>query len=388
MKAAQQDSAHCVIVLLDTPGGLDSSMRKIIEALMGADIPTVVYVSPMGARAASAGVYISASANVLAMAPGTNIGAAHPVGIGGELEGTIADKVTNDAMAYVKAIAEARNRNAEWLQDAVLKSVSASAEEAVELGVADMMADNLQDLLVKLDGLTVTVGSEDVILRTASAPVRQIGMNFGERFLDILADPNIAYILMSIGGLAIIIELLHFGLIVPGIIGVVCLVLAFFSFGSLPVNWAGLALIGVALALFIMALMVPGFGAPEIGALVCFVLGSLFLFTGAGPSLPEVRVSRWLITGLGAAAGAVGAYVFYTIAWSQRGTSVSNTASLVGQRGMVKSRLAPTGTVQVASELWSAVSEGSEAIEEDEEVEVVYTEGVILRVRKIKRNGM
>ena len=387
VEAAQRDGAHCVVVLLDTPGGLDSSMRKIVEALMGAEMPTIVYVSPQGARAASAGVFISAAANVLAMAPGTNIGAAHPVGMGGELEGTMADKVTNDAAAYVRAIAAARNRNPDWLEDAVRKSVSASAEEAIELGVADLMANDLHDLLVRIDGLEVTVDSETVTLRTASAPTHRIGMNFGERFLDVLADPNIAFLLLSIGGLAVMIELLHFGLIVPGVIGVICLVLGFLSLGSLPINWAGLALMGAALALFVTALMVPGFGAPEIGAVICLVLGSLFLFTGASPTLPEVRVSRWLIVALGSAAAAVGGYVFYTIAWSQRGARASGPNVLIGQTGVVKSRLAPTGTVQAVSEVWSAVSEGGEVIEAGEEVVILSVEGLTLRVRKIKQDG-
>ena len=387
VEAAQRDGAHCVVVLLDTPGGLDSSMRKIVEALMGADVPTVVYVSPQGARAASAGVFISAAANVLAMAPGTNIGAAHPVGVGGEMTETMEEKVVNDAVAYVRAIAEARERNADWLEDAVRKSVSASAQEAIDLGVADLMANDLQDLLARIDGMSVTVDSETVTLRTASAPTHRIGMNFGERFLDVLADPNIALLLLSIGSLAVTIELLHFGLIVPGVIGVICLVLGFLALCMLPVNWAGLALMGAALALFVVALMAPGFGAPEIGALVCFVLGSLFLFTGTSPTLPEVRVSRWLIVGLGAAVAAVGGYVFYTIAWSRREAPVSSTAALVGQTGVVKSRLAPTGTVQAASEVWSAVSEGGEVIEAGEEVVILSVEGLTVRVRKTKPDG-
>lgn len=382
VRIAEKEGGECVIVLLDTPGGLDSSMRKIVKALMEAELPTVVYVFPKGARAASAGVFIGASANVLAMAPGTNIGAAHPVALGGELPETVEEKVTSDAAAYIKAIAEERGRNADWLQDAVRKSVSASATEAVDLGVADLMAEDLSGLLTKLDGMTVTVGSAAVTLDTASARTESIGMNFVERLLHVLADPNIAYVLISIGMFAIVIELLHFGLIVPGVVGVLCLVLAFFSFGSLPVNWAGLALIVAAFVLFIVALIEPGFGVPEVCGIICFILGSLFLYSGAGPSVPRVIVSPWLIAGIGVVMAALTGYVFYTIAVSRRGVPATRTTTLIGQVGFVKSRLAPTGTVQVASELWSAISEGEEVIEEGEEIEVVAMEGVTLRVRR------
>ena len=382
VQAAEKDGAECLVVLLDTPGGLDTSMRGIVQALLEARIPTVTYVWPKGARAASAGVFIASAANVLAMAPGTNIGAAHPVALEGELTETMAEKATSDAAAYIKSIAEERGRNASWLQDAVRKSVSASASEAVELGVADLMADDLSSLLMKLDGKALTIDSAPVTIHTGSASLRQIDMNFVERFLNVLADPNIAYVLLSIGTLGIIIELLHFGLIVPGVVGVVCLVLAFLSFGSLPLNWAGLALIAMAFLLFIVALIMPGFGVPEVGGIICFILGSLFLFGRAEPSLPEVRVSRWLIGGMGAVMSALAVYVFYTIAMSRRGVPVMGPATLVGQVGVAKSRLGPGGTVQVASELWSAVSEGEEVIEDGEEVEVTAVDGLRLRVRK------
>jgi len=273
----------------------------------------------------------------------------------------------------------------DWLQDAVRKSISASADEAVDLGVADLVAEDLSSLLTELDGMTFTIDSATVTLHTSSASVRQIGMNFVERFLHILADPNIAYVLMSIGTLGIMIELLHFGLIAPGVIGVVCLVLAFLSFGSLPLNWAGLALIALAILLFIVALIMPGFGVPEVGGTICFILGSLFLFGGAEPSLPEVRVSRWLVAGTGAVMAALAGYIFYTIAMSRRGVPTTGPATLIGQVGVVTSRLSPSGTVQVASELWSAMADGEEVIEDGEEVEVLAVEGVRLRVRKAAR---
>ena len=383
VKAAENNDAKCLVVLLDTPGGLDTSMRRIVEALLGAKMPTVVYVSPKGARAASAGVFIASAANVLAMAPGTNIGAAHPVALEGELTETMAEKATSDAAAYIKSIAEERGRNAAWLQDAVRKSVSASASEAVDLGVADLVVDDLSSLLTKLDGKAFTIDSAAVTLETSSAALRQVGMNFVESFLHVLADPNIAYVLLSIGTLGIIIELIHFGLIVPGVVGVVCLVLAFLSLGSLPLNWAGLALIGMAFLLFIVALIMPGFGVPEVGGIICFILGSLFLFGRAGPTLPEVRVSRWLIAVIGSVVVGLAAYAFYTISMSRRGVPAMASATLVGQVGVAKSRLGPSGTVQVASELWSAVSDGEEVIKAGDEVEIVAVEGVRLRVRKV-----
>ena len=244
------------------------------------------------------------------------------------------------------------------------------------------MADDLSNLLIKLDGKAFTIDSATVTLQTSSVVVQRINMNLVERFLYILADPNIAYVLLSIGTLGITIELLHFGLVAPGVIGVVCLVLAFLSLGSLPLNWAGLALIGLAFLLFVVALIVPGFGVPEVSGIICFVLGSLFLFGGTGPSLPEVRVSRWLIAGMGSVMVVLAGYMFYTIAVSRRGVATTSTAALIGQVGEVTSTLNPIGTVQVASELWSAVSDGEEVIEDGAEVEVMAVEGVRLRVRK------
>ena len=382
VKAAEETGATCLVLLLDTPGGLDSSMRRIVEALLEAKMPTVVYVWPKGARAASAGVFIASAANVLAMAPGTSIGAAHPVALEGELTETMAEKATSDAAAYIKSIAEERGRNADWLQDAVRKSVSASANEAVELGVADLVADDLSNLLIKLEGQAFTIDSATVTLQTSAAVLRQLDMNFVERFLHILADPNIAYVLLSIGTLGIMIELLHFGLVAPGVIGVVCLVLAFLSFGSLPLNWAGLALVGMAFLLFVVALIMPGFGVPEVGGIICFILGSFFLFGEAGPTLPEVRVSRWLIAGMGSVMVALAGYMFYTIGMSRRGVPAMASTTIVGQVGVARSRLGPSGTVQVASELWSAVSDGEEVIEDGAEVEVTAVEGLRLRVRK------
>lgn len=381
VRAAEKDGAQCVVLLLDTPGGLDSSMRKIVEALLGAEIPTVVYVSPKGARAASAGVFIAASANVLAMAPGTNIGAAHPVGLGGELPETIAAKATNDAAAYIKSIAEERGRNADWLQKAVRESVSVSASEAVELGVADLMVGDLPSLMAELNGRTFTIDSATVTLQTSSAHLKRIDMNFLERFLYILANPDLAQVLLSIGMLGIIIELLHFGLIVPGFVGVVSLVLAYFSLGSLPLNWAGLILIALAFLLFVVAAIMPGHAVPEVGGIISFVLGSLFLFTSSGPSLPEVQVSRWLIGLIGGVMAALAGYVFFAIAGARRAISGSAMVTPVGQVGVTTSQLTPAGTVQVASELWSAIAE-EEVIGAGEQVEILAVEGLRLRVRK------
>ncbi len=382
VRAAESKGAECLVVLLDTPGGLDTAMRGIVEALLGAKMPTVVYVSPKGARAASAGVFIASAANVLAMAPGTSIGAAHPVALEGELTETMEEKVTSDAAAYIRSIAEARGRNVEWLQDAVRKSVSASANEAVDLGVADLVADDVASLLTMLDGKSFTIDSTVVTLETGAASLRRMDMNFVERFLHVLADPNIAYVLLSIGTLGIMIELLHFGLIAPGVIGVVCLVLAFLSFGSLPLNWAGLALVGMAFLLFVVALIMPGFGVPEVGGIICFILGSFFLFGEAGPTLPEVRVSRWLIGAMGALMSALAGYAVYTITMSRRGVPAMASTTIVGQVGVARSRLNPSGTVQLASELWSAISDREEVIEDGEEVEVTAVEGLRLRVRK------
>ena len=382
---AEMDQARCIIIELDTPGGLDTSMRRIVQKILNARIPVIVYVAPSGARAASAGVFITAAANIAAMAPGTNLGAAHPVGTEGELPETLSEKATNDAAAYIKSIAEERGRNAEWLQDAVRRSVSAPAREALELGVVDLIAPSLEELLREVDGRSVNTVIGESILDTKSVKIFRTDMNFAERLLHIIVDPNIAYVLLSLGTLGILIEFFHPGAIFPGAAGAICLILAFVAFGSLPLNWAGAGLILLAGVLIALELVVPGFGALTAAAVASFIVGSLLLYTPlvpTYPSMPEIQVSRWLIGGIAACMAALSVFVFSAAISSRRARVVTGPQTLIGLTGITTSNLSPVGTVQVASELWSAVAEGEEVIKAGDKIEVVAVEGLILRVRK------
>jgi membrane-bound serine protease (ClpP class) len=248
---ANSTGAGLVVILLDTPGGLDSAMRIIVQAILNSDVPVAVFVAPSGARAASAGVFITMAGHMAAMAPGTNIGAAHPVDMSqSEMSATMADKVTNDAAAYIQSIAQHRGRNADWAEKAVRQSVSLGAQQALDSQVIDLMAGDLADLLTKLDGRRVRLKNGEVTLRLAAAPVEQRPMTWLQVIAHGIVDPNIAYLLLSLGTLALIAEFWHPGAIIPGVSGIIFLILAFVAFGSLPVNWGGIALIIFAFVLF------------------------------------------------------------------------------------------------------------------------------------------
>jgi len=383
LNIAQGDGAQCLIIQLDTPGGSDVPMRVIVQSMLNSSVPTVVYVAPAGARAGSAGVFITLAAHVAAMASGTNIGAAHPVDITGAITGTVGEKVTNDAAAYIRAIAEKRGRNAEWAEEAVRESVSIIAREAVELQVVDLVADDLTDLLDEIDGREVTTADGPVILRTRGAPVRPIGMNFAERLLHVIVDPNIAYLLLSIGTLALTAEFYHPGAIFPGVTGAICLILAFVAFGSLPVNWGGVALIVLAVVLFIVDIKVAGFML-SVGGAIAFFLGSLMLFSpfvSPSPTMPHLTVSRPLIVLMTASIASFFLFALSAGIRAQRTKAASGIESIIGATGTAASDLDPGGTVQVSSELWSAVAEEG-TIKEGEQVRVIDTEGVRLKVIK------
>ncbi len=380
---AQSDGAQCLIIQLDTPGGSDAPMRDIVQRMLNSSVPTVAYVAPAGARAGSAGVFITLAADVAAMAPGTNIGAAHPVDITGAITGTVGEKVTNDAAAYIRAIAEKRGRNAEWAEEAVRESVSIIEREAVEYQVVDLVADDLTDLLDEIDGREVITAAGPVTLRTRGAPVRIIGMNFAENFLHVIVDPNIAYLLLSIGTLALTAEFYHPGAVFPGVTGVICLILAFVAFGSLPVNWGGVVLIILAVVLFIVDIKVAGFML-SVGGAIAFVLGSLMLFSpfaSPSPTMPRLTVSWPLIVLMTAAIASFFLFALSAGIRAQRAKATSGIESMVGATGTAVSDLDPWGTVQVKSELWSAIAEEG-PIKEGEQVRVVSAKGVRLKVIK------
>ncbi len=381
---AQEDGAQCLVIQLDTPGGSDAPMRVIVQRMLNSAVPTVVYVAPAGARAGSAGVFITLAAHVAAMAPGTNIGAAHPVSMPGTgITEVMEVKTTSDAAAYVRAVAEKRGRNAEWAEQAVRESASIIAREAVELQVVDFVADDLADLLDKIDGREVTTATGAVSLSTRGAAVRTIGMNFAEKFLHVLVDPNIAYLLFSIGTLALVAEFYHPGAIFPAVTGAICLILAFVAFGSLPVNWGGVALIVLAVVLFVLDIKVAGFML-SVGGAIAFALGSLMLFSPfapPSPTMPRLTVSWPLIALMTVTIASFFLFALSAGIRAQRTRVASGIESLVGAAGVAASDLDPWGTVQVKSELWSAAAaEGT--IEKGEQVRVIGAEGVRLKVTK------
>ncbi|HEY63993.1 MAG TPA: nodulation protein NfeD [Caldilineae bacterium] len=387
IRAAHDENASLVVIQLDTPGGLDTAMRKIVQAILNSDIPIVVSVAPSGARAASAGVFITMAAHVAAMAPGTNIGAAHPVDMSqGEMPATMEDKVTNDAVAYVRAIAEQRGRNADWAEQAVRQSASLTAQAAREQDVIDLMAEDLPALLKMLDGYPVSLNGEEVVLQLESPTIEPYAMTWFERAAHGLIDPNIAYILLTLGTLALIAEFYNPGAILPGVSGVIALVLAFIALGSLPVNWGGVVLIIIALAFFLADIKVPGF-ALSVAGVISFILGSLFLFspfTPTPPTMPRLSVSPWLLVTMTAII--VG---FFTIAVTaglraQRRASLTGTHMLVGQTGIVLSDLNPRGVVQVQSETWTAITaEGP--IPAGETIKVIGVDGLHVLVRPLQQ---
>jgi membrane-bound serine protease (ClpP class) len=376
---AQGENAQALIVQLNTPGGLERSMRSMVQSILGAPIPVIVYVAPTGARAASAGVFITMAAHVAAMAPATNIGAAHPVAVGGSMDKEMSKKVENDAAAFARTIATERGRNAEWAEQAVRSSVSATEREAVKLKVVDLIAENVPDLLAKIDGRTVKTAKGPMTFATKDAPVKVIEVSFRDRFLALISDPNIAYLLMMAGMLGIFFELSNPGSILPGVIGGICLILAFFAFQSLPVNWAGLLLLLFGVVLLIVEIKVVSHGILTVGGVVAMLLGSLMLYDTPGTT--GIRLS-WLV--IIPTVGTTAALVFFAVSMGIRALyrpSVTGASAMVGRRGVVRTALQPEGQVLIDGELWRAVSPDA-AIGTGEAVQVTAIDGLTLEVRR------
>lgn len=384
-----------VVLRLNTPGGLESSMREMVETIFGARVPVIAYVSPAGARAASAGMFLVLAAHVAAMAPGTNMGAAHPVTLGAQQQPdtTLAEKMVSDAAALARAIAERRGRNADWAERAVRQSVSVTAREALEVNAIDLVAEDLETLLRQLDGRSFDTTTGVSVVRSAGAHVVERRMSMPERIIHAITDPNIAYLLLTIGLIGIVAELYNPGTFISGVIGVIALILAFVAFGSLPVNWAGVALVVLGLGLFVADLLTEGLGLLSVGGFAAFVLGSLLFyspFAPPSPALPEARVSLWIIAGVSAGAAVLLLVVGRALLRARREPVASGAPALIGRTGIAESRLAPEGIVRIEGEAWSAVieerGEGEAGIAAGDAVEVVGVEGVRLRVRR-KREG-
>ncbi len=380
-RAEENDAAACIIQM-DTPGGLDTAMRDIVQVIVNAEVPVVVYVSPSGARAASAGVFITMSAHIAAMAPNTAIGAAHPVAIGAEGEAQMSEameeKILNDAAAYIRSIAEAHGRNMEWAEKAVRESVSATEQEALELNVIDMVAPNLDTLIVQLNGWQVDMLDGSVItLQTHGVTVNHLEMNMAEDFLYTIADPNIAYILLSIAMLGIMAEIFNPGLIFPGVVGGISLLLAFYSLGVLPVNYAGILLMVLAVGLFIAEVLTTTFGLFTAGGVTALVIGSLILFKGG----PLFQVDIRLIVTVAILVAAFFAFVVQRALRAHRRQATTGREELIGKSAVVKVSLEPEGMVLFKGELWTAIS-GKGRVKPGEEVTITRVDGLTLYVTK------
>lgn len=375
IRDAQTQAPPAILITIDTPGGLDSSMRRIIKSILNSSVPVICYVSPEGSRAASAGTFILLSCPVAAMAPGTNVGAAHPVGVLGAIE---QDKATNDAVAFIRSLAERRGRNPDWAESAVRESKSVSAQEAKRLGVIDVVAPNLRTLLEAVDGKSVEVaGSQSVVLETRQAGVSQArSMGLGSRLLHTLLNPGIAFALFYLGLILIVVEFLHPGLSVPGIIGVLSLIGAFVSFGMLPVQLIGIVLLLASAVFFLLELKHPGIGVPTAGGLVTLVLGGLLLFD---PRVPGAGVSGWVIGPVAIAAALFFTFVVRAAMTARRLPVDFRPATLVGAEGIAVTDLDPVGSVRVALENWTAEARGGR-VPKGSKVRVVSLEGLKLKV--------
>ena len=376
--AAQEQGAAAVLLTIDTPGGLDSAMRSITQAILNSRVPVIGYVSPEGARAASAGTFILLSSHVAAMAPATNVGAAHPVGISGAVA---SDKAVNDAAEYIRSIAERQGRNADWAESAVRDSESISAQEALDLGVIDLIAPDVSTLLADVDGMTVTVaGGHEVTLDVAGAPVQTVEPGFLVNLLHTLLDPNLAFIFFWLGLALIAIEFFVPGG-VAGTVGVIMFVLSLVALGMLPVQLIGVALLIASIVAFIVELLHPGVGLPAVIGIVCLISGGLLLFD---PSVPGVSVSPLVIVPVAVFAGFFFLIVVRKAIALRRLKVVSRDEQLVGQEGVVLQDLDPTGVVQVASEHWTA-SPVRGTPRRGDHVRVVRMDGLRLEVEPVEQ---
>ncbi len=379
---AEDADAAAVVIRVDTPGGLEDSMRDIVQRIEAAKVPVITYVSPSGARAASAGTFIVLAGNVAAMAPNTTIGAAHPVNAtGGDITGTLGDKVTNEAAEYARGIATLRGRNADWAEQSVRQSIASNQDEALSQNVVDLVSGSTDDLLSRVDGRSVALSSGTVTLQTKDAPVVTNGMTLVERFLLIISDPNIAFLLISLGSLGILIELIHPGIAFPGIFGAIALLIGFFSVGTLPVNWAGVFFIILAFVLFGAELVVGAHGTLGIGGVISLILGGLLL---TSTSNPQFQVSRWLVFGLAAVIAFFVFSIVSSIIRARRLPATLSTYTLVGKRAVARTPLEPTGIVFINGERWTATSTGR-SVKQGEPVEITGVDGIKLQVRPFEK---
>ncbi|MDD5434671.1 MAG: nodulation protein NfeD [Nitrospira sp.] len=379
IKKANGDSVTALMIELDTPGGLDTSMRDIVKGISSSAVPVIVYVSPSGARSASAGVFITLSAHIAAMAPETNIGAAHPVSVGGgQMDKTMLKKVENDAAAYIRSIAEKKGRNAKWAEEAVRSSVSITEKEALKLKVIDVIAENKDTLLGLLNGKEIITTAGKVRLDTKGISIEELPMGLRLRILNTLSNPNVAYILMILGIYGLFFELASPGAILPGVVGAICLILAFYAFQTLPVNYAGLALIILGIILFIAEIKIVSYGLLSVAGVIALVLGSIMLMN---TDVPFLKIS-WMVI----LPAAILTAIFFIFAVgmavkAHKRRPITGIEGLTGETGEAYTDIDSGGKVFIHGEIWNARSD--EAIMKGEKVKIVSTDGMTMVVKKI-----
>jgi len=377
---AKNNQAECLIIQMDTPGGLDNAMRKIIKEILNSSVPIIVYITPQGARAASAGAFITLSAHIAAMAPGTNIGAAHPVVMGeGQIDEETKSKLVNDAAAYIKSIASRRNRNEDIAISFVRESISITEEEALENGIIEFVSNNLNELIFMTDGVKVSTIEGEKKLNTEGKEIIEYKMSMKDLFLHSLADPNIAYILLFLGIYGILGEFSNPGALFPGIFGGICLILAFVAFQMIPINFAGVILIIAGIILFIFEIYTPTFGLLTLGGIASLTLGSFMLTKSMAPFL---QISSGVIITMIAVTGLF--FVFAVtkgirIQWKK---PISGKDSMIGMIGTAKTDLNPDGQIFIYGERWQASAPEGTHIKKGEKVKVIYSEGLRLIVKK------
>ncbi len=382
---AEDEKFQALILQIDTPGGLLESTRQITKKFLAAKIPIIVYVSPSGGRAASAGVFISYAAHLVAMAPSTNIGAAHPVTLQGGADSSqtaMMEKITNDAVAQIKGLADKRGRNAEWAEKAVRESVSITASEALKLNVADLISPNIDSLLIQIDAKKIKIKEQEVTLNTQGAELVYYEMTWRDRILDMVTNPNIAYFFLMIAMWGIFFELSNPGSIFPGVVGAISLLIFLYATQTLPVNYAGLLLIILAIVLFILEVKIVSFGLLTLGGIIAMALGSLMLFESPDSIMaPVFGVSLSLVMTF----SVITAIVFIsalTLAFKARRRQVSTgKEGLVGEKGITRSTVFKTGKVRVHGEIWNAYAD--QEIAEGADIIVTAVEGLKIKIKEV-----
>ena len=421
LNRARDSNANLVVIQLDTPGGLDTAMRDIIRDILSSPVPVAIYVSPSGARAASAGTYMLYASHIAAMAPGTNLGAATPVQIGGlpdispapdeekpqakkekakedendqeendqeeyqdsEIpKDAMTRKMVNDAVAYIRSLAEMRGRNADWAETAVRQAASLSSEQALEQGVVDLMARDIDDLLVQIDGRVVEVNNKQVTLDTAGSEIQTFEPDWRNKLLSVITNPNVAYILMLLAVYGLFFELANPGFVLPGVIGGICLLLALYSMQVLPVNFAGVALILLGITFMVAELFMPSFGALGIGGIIAFIIGSIILFDVEGTG--NLAISKSLIAAVATVTAAFFLIVIRMVIKAHRKPVVSGSEEMIGYTGEVVEGFETRGFIHIHGENWQAESETP--VQAGEKVKVTGIEGLILKIKSMKEN--